>query len=74
MLVAVALLAFAFRLLVLFIDMRFDSGIWPPVFYFGFFVAGGAAFGCVEGRPFTWALFGGFYRLGTALPVAEFSS
>jgi hypothetical protein len=60
---AVVLLTIAFRLLMLFLAMGFDSGILPPLLYFGFFVAGGAAYGCFDGRPLAWALFGAFCGL-----------
>jgi hypothetical protein len=59
MLGAVALLGVAMRLVVLFLAVRFDSGIYPPLLFLGVFAAGGAAAGCIEGRPFTGALYGG---------------
>ena len=63
MFVAVVLLAIALRLLMLFLAMGFDSGILPPVLYFGFFIAGGAAYGCLDCRRLAWALFGAFCGL-----------
>ena len=63
MFAAVLLLAIAFRLLVLFVAMRFDSEVLPVLLYFGIFIVGGAAFGCLERKPLTGALFGAFCGL-----------
>ncbi|HEV2971229.1 MAG TPA: hypothetical protein VGY55_14740 [Pirellulales bacterium] len=58
MLGAVALLGVAMRLGVLFLATRFDPGIYPVLLFLGFFATGGAAVGCIEGKPFQGAFFG----------------
>jgi hypothetical protein len=58
MLGTVALLGVAARLAVLFLPLRFDPGVYSALLFVGFFAAGGAAVGCIEGRMFKGALYG----------------
>jgi hypothetical protein len=59
MLGTVALLGVAMRMIVLFLVVRFNGGVYPPLLFIGIFAAGGAAVGCIQGRPFMGALYGG---------------
>jgi hypothetical protein len=58
MLGTVALLGVAARLAVLWLPLRFDTSVYSALLYLGFFAAGGAAIGCIEGRLFKGALYG----------------
>jgi hypothetical protein len=59
MLGTVALLGVSMRLIVLFLAVRFNGGVYPPLLFLGIFATNGAAVGCIEGRSSAGALYGG---------------
>ena len=75
MLAAVVLLAVAIRLGMLFLAIRFDGNVWPPLVFIGVFSAGGAAIGCIAGETKKGAIYGtlvaAFFVLITLLAPTE---